>query len=564
MWLVALLAAVTTACFATFFSQYTHLGSLIRSWTSFLAPIETTSEVVIIVEGHGGDRVRPTREIYAKLLSHLEATGAGAVAFDVYFEPVDRPSETLIKETRHLESALQKAKIPVGLIFAHEPSELAEVGGLVTGPLYDPGLFENVDYPASVVPLAGVGVTLEGGPVGALAVGVQDPDRGFVPGLAVWAFSQISGKPAWTSVKEGHLDLKSERIAVFEGEVPLYFPVESRLKVMGIGEALEAKGSFKDKIVIVGTASDLHQTALGELPGAVVNGFGVNWLVQQQDKGAFIILGPFWAVAFASILAVGAAFACLTFRYPGNLTICALHFALPFVSPSLLASFRVVGIDWLAPLLAMTLTVMITLGLRSRSSLPPSREGTFSATCLFLDLKGSLSIGERLGSHDSAEVKRRVLNALGAIVRQHHGVVETSLGDGLYCVFTSNSPVKACEDALAAAIESVRLDERLIQQTKEDFGVAPEVRATIESGRLTSSTLQLGAERPSTSGRPADFASRLQPIAKQLGKNLLMGPESYALLSTVAEWDTRLSKIADVPIEGSAEKVSVYSLTQEG
>lgn len=563
LWATTVVASLVAACLGTLFSQYTHLGSLIRSWTSFLAPIGTTREIVVIVEGHNGDKVRPNREVYANLLTHLEASGARSVAFDVYFEPKDEPSQQLIKETRVLEEALRKATIPVGLIFAHEPSELSIRDDVVVGPLYDPELFAEEEYPPSVHALAGVGVELEGGPVGALAVGVQEPGRGHVPGLAVWTFSQLLGKPAWSSTNPRWLDIGRKLIPVYDGEIPLYYPPESHLTVMGIGEALSAE-TFQDKVVIVGTKDDLQDTAIGELPGAVVNGFGVNWLSQQRDHGAFHILGPVAATAFAFLLAFASAYLCIRFPYPFNLLALACALALSFAGPSLFATLRLIGVDWLGPSLAIGITAMVALGLRTRSSLMVVREGTFPATCLFLDLKGSLSMGEKLGSHDSAEVKRRILNALGLIVRKHRGVVETSLGDGLYCVFSSKTPSLACSNALTAALEAVNLSDKFIAQMKAEFGITPEIRATLESGRLTASTLELGADRPSTSGRPADFASRLQPIAKQLGRRILMGPESYALALTIAQWSDKLSKIADVPIEGSTDTVTVYSLTEEG
>lgn len=562
-WIAILAVALVSAAAGTAVSQYTHLGSLIRAWTTFLAPIQMSRDIVVVVDGHDGDKVKPDREVFAKLIRHFERCGAGAVAVDIYMGSDEKGPE-FEKQTRELESAIAAAKIPLGLIFGHDEEELDTKDGIVTGPLYDPEIFGDAEYPPSVFPVAGVGVHLEGGPIGSLAVGVKDPERGFVPGLAVWSFSQLSGTQAWKSAEQGTVDLGGSAIRIFEGEIPIYYPPESEPSIYGYGKALSLDKEFRNKLVILGLRDDDHEAAIGRRYGAELNAYGTNWLLQQKHHGAFLILGPFWASVWGLILSVVSALLCFRSPFPKSAIGLFALSAFALASPLLLGKFRVIGVDWLGPLLAIVCTSILGLGMRTRTALAPVHEGTFPATCLFVDIKGSLALGERLGSHDSAEFKRLVLNLLGAVVHRNHGVVESPLGDGLYCVFTARSPALACSNALKAAIESVHLDPKATSQIRDEFGVIPEVRATVESGRLTMSTLKLGADRPSTSGRPADFASRLQGVAKQLGKRILVGPEAYALALTIAQWSDKLSKIADVPIEGSAETVSVYSPTEEG
>lgn len=175
---------------------------------------------------------------------------------------------------------------------------------------------------------------------------------------------------------------------------------------------------------------------------------------------------------------------------------------------------------------------------------------------LFLDIKGSTSIVERLGPLKARSFIGKFFFDISAPITDWGGEVYRFTGDGAVVVWhwdvgiAHNNIVRAI-DGIDAAIRSER------SYYLDKFGEVPEYRIGVHGGTIVTS--EEGDTRRAIGyyGDTIHIAARLERIAKELGVNCLFSGE---LAKSLSDMSGRLRLVTTMPVRGISYPVEMYEL----
>ncbi len=185
---------------------------------------------------------------------------------------------------------------------------------------------------------------------------------------------------------------------------------------------------------------------------------------------------------------------------------------------------------------------------------------TLTVTILFSDIRSFTTISEEM--HD-AQALVGLLNEyfteMVTIVMEEHGVVDKYIGDAIMAVF--GAPVSKPDDAVRAVRAAVRmrgalavLNERLVAR-----GVSPlRTGIGVHTGEVVAGNIGSEARMEYTViGDAVNLASRLESNTKDLGVDVLISADTYALVKDVVI----ATPIREITVKGRTEPVMTYDLT---
>ena len=176
------------------------------------------------------------------------------------------------------------------------------------------------------------------------------------------------------------------------------------------------------------------------------------------------------------------------------------------------------------------------------------------ATILFTDIENFTTIAEYLAPHELVGVLNDYLETVLSPIRDHGGVVNTFIGDGLFASF--NMPL-ACEDHAAAAVRAAIDIQRAVGSRTFGTGVALATRIGISTGPVIGGDIGTGRRMSFTLlGETVNLASRLEGLNKEHGTKILVSD------STCAACGDRFvfRPLGKVVVRGLGESVAVYSV----
>ena len=187
---------------------------------------------------------------------------------------------------------------------------------------------------------------------------------------------------------------------------------------------------------------------------------------------------------------------------------------------------------------------LVSHGVEAR---PGGRQQTL--TVMFTDIAGYTAISEKLGDN-VVPLLAEYLEAVSTAVLNHSGTIDKFIGDGVMAFWGAPLPnERHAIDACAAALECQHL-LALQRRAAEDQGRTPlRMRIGINTGRMLVGNIG-SDERLSYTviGDPVNVASRLEPLGKLYGANIIIGE------------DTR-SAAGDAIIVRRLDRVAVYGRT---
>jgi class 3 adenylate cyclase len=164
--------------------------------------------------------------------------------------------------------------------------------------------------------------------------------------------------------------------------------------------------------------------------------------------------------------------------------------------------------------LALTVTALISSGLAG-SRLPAhirarrTEQGTEEATVVFVDLRNSTPMVEKLGAKRTGKAQAHLLGRLSTIIRDHGGEVERTLDDGLFALFRHEGKIPHAQRAPAAVRAMIAEVEQIRPEWESAFGIAAGVTIGVESGEVSGPIVVTGPfEEWSSSGLSVNVAAR--------------------------------------------------------
>jgi len=175
-------------------------------------------------------------------------------------------------------------------------------------------------------------------------------------------------------------------------------------------------------------------------------------------------------------------------------------------------------------------------------------------TIMFSDIRGFTAISEQLTPKQTFNFLNDYLSRIAPIIRQHNGVIDKYLGDGIMAIFSGS-----LDDAVHCALDMIQ-EIRKLNIEREKLGLPPIATGTgIHCGTMMMGTI--GEEQRMQTTVIADsvnLASRLESMTKEVGARLLVSRDVYNRLEDSEAFMTRF--IGSISFKGKEERVGVFEV----
>lgn len=556
------------------------------------------------------------RELFADLVTRLDAARARQIVFDVFFSERD-PTPGGAASDAALAQATQRARNVFHAAFIHEPGEavpgpvapelkaaawnettMRPAGGLASvAQLIEPRAV-TFPLPELAVAASGIGVAnvLDSGdgvyrhlvplvryqertyPSVALAVAARD--LGLTPGEV----TVTPGREIRLADLHIPIDMQGRLLIDFLGPDHT-FDYVSVARVMQ-QTATENRELFEDAIVLIGvTAPGIYDLRANPF-GAIY--YGVEAQASAIDailSGRFIRQTPPWQTALLVLMLIPA-FGLLLPRLPAPwmsaLGLAAL-FSYPWLAVDLFVRQRLL-IELVAPTAAMAGALLILVILRLlveerrrhqvqtvlRHFVPPQLVGRLledealmtlrgerrEISVFFADIRNFTANAEVLAPEDTVAFLNRYFNLIHEVIWEHEGTLDKYIGDEIMAFH--NAPVAQADHARRAVMTAIDIQRRIsANQAEWEYLGVKDLAAGIGIATGQAVVGYVGStERMQYTaiGQTVNLASRLQALSKHLGCRILISDATYrAVANLVSAQD-----LGEVAITGFQLPVRVW------
>ena len=176
---------------------------------------------------------------------------------------------------------------------------------------------------------------------------------------------------------------------------------------------------------------------------------------------------------------------------------------------------------------------------------------------MFLDLKSSTEIAEKLGHEKYSNFLKDFFNKLDEAILRTKGYLFQYVGDEIVMVWSYKKGL-----ADNNIVKFYKMVQAILENSKDEFnskyGIIPEYKAGVHGGFV--SVTEIGSIRKSIAyhGDPINTASRICSKCKELGKNLLVSEAIYNELQLSGNITSEY--LGEFQLKGKKDKIGIYSL----
>ena len=178
---------------------------------------------------------------------------------------------------------------------------------------------------------------------------------------------------------------------------------------------------------------------------------------------------------------------------------------------------------------------------------------------LFSDMKSSTAITERLGHARYFAFLRAYYDALADAVVDTGGEVYQYIGDEIVVTWTEADAVRdsACLRCVAAMKRGLRARSEAFVR---DFGVAPDFRAGLQLGPVTTGEIGALKKEIVYTGDVLNQTARIQALCKPLHADILVGEALVSRLGAIAEGALR--PVGEQVLRGKERPVALFAFDE--
>ena len=176
---------------------------------------------------------------------------------------------------------------------------------------------------------------------------------------------------------------------------------------------------------------------------------------------------------------------------------------------------------------------------------------------MFLDMRSSTSIAERIGHHEYFNLLRDVFADVTGTILKYQGEIYQYVGDEIVLSWTLEKGLRNA-NCVKCFLE---IEEKLkVMAPKYDakFGCSPEFKAGLHFGQVTAGEVGVIKKDIVYSGDVLNTAARIQGQCNRYKVNLLLSDELFHLLDHRDEYE--LVSIGSIELRGKEEKVALSTL----
>ncbi|MFK8007944.1 MAG: adenylate/guanylate cyclase domain-containing protein, partial [Saprospiraceae bacterium] len=178
---------------------------------------------------------------------------------------------------------------------------------------------------------------------------------------------------------------------------------------------------------------------------------------------------------------------------------------------------------------------------------------------MFLDMKSSTTIAEKLGHFEYFKLLRAYYNCFTDAIIEHEGEIYQYVGDEIILSwkFQSNQPDNRCIDCFFAMKENLEKKENWFQQ---QFGIVPTFKAGIHLGKVTTGEIGVLKKDILFSGDVLNVAARIQGLCNTYKVDLIISDDMLRQIDLGLNY--KVSLIGEEELRGKEEKKELYSLVK--
>lgn len=174
---------------------------------------------------------------------------------------------------------------------------------------------------------------------------------------------------------------------------------------------------------------------------------------------------------------------------------------------------------------------------------------------MFLDLKDSTPIAEKLGHQQYFLFIRDFIHYISEALISHHAIIYQYVGDEIVTSWPYSK--SNARKALAAVISSRKNIQRKSEHFRRTFGVIPEFRVGIHVGNVTIGEIGIIKKDLAMSGDTMNTAARIRSACNELNQKFVVSKE-FIENSPLKEWQSE--NLGAIELKGKAEAIELYSL----
>ena len=174
---------------------------------------------------------------------------------------------------------------------------------------------------------------------------------------------------------------------------------------------------------------------------------------------------------------------------------------------------------------------------------------------MFIDLKNSTPIAEKLGHTEYFKFIRDVIYCMAAGIAEYDGRVYQYVGDEIVAWWPHTSAdAKKCVNSLIAARKILNHNA---EKFKREYDIIPEYKVGIHAGSVTVGQVGISKKDLVISGDTINTAARIRSACTELNQKYLTSKEFIELLN-IKDWQSESLGLVD--LKGKNEGIELFTL----
>ena len=176
---------------------------------------------------------------------------------------------------------------------------------------------------------------------------------------------------------------------------------------------------------------------------------------------------------------------------------------------------------------------------------------------MFLDLKGSTALAEKLGHHDYSRFIKECVHELTPIIQKHQAQVYQYVGDEVILFWQTKDGIKKL-NCLKAFFEFRLILKRRQEHFKTKYGEAPQFKAGMDAGVITMTEIGDIKREIAFHGDVLNTAARLEKKCNEFSEVLIISEHVLDLIDKKDTFEFRF--LSDMPLLGKTENLKFYGV----
>ena len=174
---------------------------------------------------------------------------------------------------------------------------------------------------------------------------------------------------------------------------------------------------------------------------------------------------------------------------------------------------------------------------------------------MFIDLKDSTPIAEKLGHKDYFRFIRDFIYSISIALIEYNGRIYQYVGDEIVVSWPYNhTNTKRCMDAL---IEARKILQRNSERFRRKYGIVPEFRVGIHAGEVTIGEIGVIKKDLAMSGDTMNTTARIRSACSELKQKFIVSKDFIDAID-LKEWQSESLGIID--LKGKDKGIELFAL----